>query len=77
VVVVVVAQEHTQMLHQVQPIQAGVEVVLLTLVMVALASSSFVTLQHKAHPHHLVAQTHLKFHTLTGIKSTLGLHLEL
>jgi hypothetical protein len=42
-----------------------------------LALSSFVTLQHKALPHHLVAQTHHKFLTLMGIKSTLGQLLEL
>jgi disulfide bond formation protein DsbB len=47
------------------------------LVLAALASSSFVTLQHKALPHHLVAQTHPKFHTQMATKFTLGHHLEL
>jgi hypothetical protein len=42
------------------------------LAMAALASSSLDTLQHKALPHHLVAQTHLKFLMLTGGKYTHG-----
>jgi hypothetical protein len=42
-----------------------------------LALSLSDTLQHKAHQHHLAVQTHHRFYTVTAIKYTSSLVLEL
>jgi hypothetical protein len=68
---------HQRLLLLIQAVGAVVLVMDKQELLVALASSSSDTLQHKALPHHLVAQTTPKLTTLMATRFTLGHHLEL
>jgi hypothetical protein len=79
-VVVVMVEQHLLFFVELMELQTLAVVVVQVkrvLAQVALESSSSDTLQHKAHQHHLVAQTTHKFHTLMATKYTLGQLLEL